>query len=157
MAEWTPDHRQLLFTRFDPVKGRGAELIRFDADPNAEYIWDLSPDGTRIALVKSGEKRIVILSLPDRTAREIVPKRWSSFETLDWAADGERLFAASRTQQNSVLLSVDLQGNVKVIWEQQGTLGNEAAGTSGIPSPNGRYLAMMGFTVSGNMWIMEGF
>jgi len=51
----------------------------------------------------------------------------------------------------------DLRGNARIVWEQQGTLGNESAGTSGIPSPDGRHLAMMGFTQSANMWVIEGF
>lgn len=49
IAERTPDHKQLVFTAFDPEKGRGRELARCSVDPNAGYNRDLSPDGTRIA------------------------------------------------------------------------------------------------------------
>jgi hypothetical protein len=76
---------------------------------------------------------------------------------LNWASDGRGLFTASRTQESSVLLYVDLRGNTHTVWEHQGTLGNESAGTSGIPSPDGRHLAMMDFTLSGNMWAMDNF
>ncbi len=43
------------------------------------------------------------------------------------------------------------------MWEQKGTMGNESAGTSGIPSPDGRHLAMMGYTYNANMWMLENF
>jgi hypothetical protein len=33
IAERTSDGKQLVFTGFDPVKGRGSELTRFDIDP----------------------------------------------------------------------------------------------------------------------------
>jgi hypothetical protein len=157
MAERTPDRKQLIFKRFDPATGRIEGSARFDVDPTAEYTWDLSPDGVRVALDKIGEGRILILSLTGEPPVELIPKHWRSIETLNWAADGTHLFVASRTQQSSVLLLIDMQSNVQVVWERKGTLGNEAAGTSGIPSPDGRHLAMMGFTDSGNMWQMEGY
>ena len=157
IAELMPDVKQLIFTGFDPVKGRGRELTRFDIDPNALYVWDLSPDGARIAIHKSDDRRIYLLSPAGPTPRGLVIKGWSSFENLNWAADGKGLFAASRNQEGSVLLYIDLRGNARIVWQQQETLGNESAGTSGIPSPDGRHLAMMGFTQSANIWVIEGF
>ena len=48
-AEQTPDRKELVFTAFDPIRGKGHELARFATDPNADYGgWSLSPDGTRI-------------------------------------------------------------------------------------------------------------
>ena len=132
-------------------------MARLGTDPNADYAWDLSLDGTRIAVHKSREGAIQILALAGQAPLEITAKGSTSLETLNWAADGRGLFAASRTQESSVLLYVDLRGNTHTVWEQQGTLGNESAGTSGIPSPDGRHLAIMNFTLSGNMWAMENF
>jgi hypothetical protein len=112
IAEQTRDHKQLIFTSFDPVKGIGGELMRFDTDPNAEYEWDLSPDGTQIAVHKFMEGRIHVLSLSGQLAREISVNGWSRFEALHWAADGRGLLGCSRRQMISVLLHVDLQGRV---------------------------------------------
>jgi hypothetical protein len=47
---------------------------------------------------------------------------------------------------------VDLQGKTNVIWDNRG--GNF---TMGVPSPNGRYLAIQGSTMNQNMWMMENF
>ena len=52
IAERTADGQQLVLTAFDPIKGRGSELIRVRTDPAAAYKWDLSPDGTRIAILQ---------------------------------------------------------------------------------------------------------
>src|SRR5260370_19234490 len=53
IAERTPDRKQIVFTALDPVTGRGRELAKSDTYPTKEYHWDLSPDGTRIALLKN--------------------------------------------------------------------------------------------------------
>ena len=52
IAEPSEDRKQIIFTAFDVLHGRGRELARIDADPNADYGWDLSPDGTEIAYIK---------------------------------------------------------------------------------------------------------
>ena len=57
-AERTPDRKQLIFTSFDPVNGRGKELTRMDVDSNTGYEWNLSPDGSRIAFHKAAEAPI---------------------------------------------------------------------------------------------------
>jgi hypothetical protein len=49
-------------------------------------------------------------------------------------------------------LSVDLQGNARVLWDQAG-----GVGTYGLPSPDGHHLAMLGWTVNSNMWMLENF
>jgi hypothetical protein len=48
IAEWTADNRQLVFTGFDPVKGRGHELARFDTNPTPDA--DMSGTFLRLAL-----------------------------------------------------------------------------------------------------------
>ena len=63
--------KQLVFTAFDPVKGRGRELTKFNTDAMADYWWDLSPDGTRIAILKRRGGRIQILWLNGRAPQEI--------------------------------------------------------------------------------------
>jgi hypothetical protein len=124
---------------------------------NHPPLWDLFlrylPPSPRRTTLFTGR----IYSLAGRPPLKVIPKHWPSIETLNWVADGTRLFVASRTQQSSVLLSIDMQSNVQVVWERKGTLGNEVAGMSGISSPDGRRLAMMGFTGSGNMWRMDGY
>jgi Tol biopolymer transport system component len=134
------------------VNGRGGELAELKTDETADYHWDLSPDGTRISLLKNKEGRIQILSLNGRAPQEITVKGWNSLTNAVWAADGKLLFVSSRKEQGPVLLSVDLQGNARVLWEHAGSVG-----TYGVPSPDGRHLAMQRWIVDGNMWMMENF
>src|SRR6266705_1940636 len=60
----------------------------------------------------------------------------------------------ARTRRNRwmVVRYVDLQGNAQVLWEN-----HEGFFTEGLPSPDGRHLAIMGSTVDGNMWMLENF
>ena len=74
IAERTPDRKQIVFTAFDPVKGRGRELAKSDTDATADYQWDLSPDGTRIAILKHRDGRVQILSLNGGAPQEITVK-----------------------------------------------------------------------------------
>src|SRR5260370_37100925 len=62
IAERTPDRKQLVFTAFDPLRGRGGALIRFETDAQADlgrdvlqYVWDLSPECARLANRKYSE------------------------------------------------------------------------------------------------------
>jgi serine/threonine protein kinase/Tol biopolymer transport system component len=172
LAELTPDRAQLIFTGFDPLKGRGHDLTRFPIDPAYQhagaYLWDLSPDGRRIAILKYSDARINILSLGGGAPQEIVVKGWNSLQSLNWAADAKSLFAASLTGRGSALLHIDLQGNARVLWEQQGSTapwnGPSAPGwfggpsaPSAIPSPDGRHVAIYDWKLSANMWMIESF
>jgi hypothetical protein len=167
-AEFTPDHKQLVFTSFDPVKGRGGELTRFDTDPTikAKYLWDLSPDGTRIAVLEYASKVIHLLSLPNQGQREFVVKDWKNLLSLNWTADGNSIFTSSLTKKGSVLLRLDMKGNTNVLWEQSGSVApwNRPFGEPGelsapwaVPSPDGHHLAIHDWKLSANMWMIENF
>jgi Tol biopolymer transport system component len=117
----------------------------------------LSPDGTRIAIHKLTEAPIQIVSTAGQETKQLNAAGWNSIENLHWAAGGKGLYSASRTVGSSVLLYLDLQGNTRLMWEQKGTMGNESAGTSGIPSPDGRHIAMMGYAYNANLWMLEDF
>jgi Tol biopolymer transport system component len=151
-CEQTPDRKQLIFTALDPLKGRGRELARFDADPTADYDWDLSPDASFIDIRKNREPRLSMLSLTGQEPRELIVKGWSTLINLDWAADGKGLFTSGPVERGSVLLYVDLQGNAHPLWEQRGSLATWA-----IPSPDGRHLALSGWTKNTNFWMLENF
>jgi DNA-binding winged helix-turn-helix (wHTH) protein/Tol biopolymer transport system component len=98
LAEQTPDRKQLVFTDFDCLRGRGRELTRLYIDPNSDYIWDLSPNGSSIAIVKRSDGQIRVISLNGRALYDLHPKGWSTAQSLDWAADGKALLISSRVQ-----------------------------------------------------------
>jgi serine/threonine protein kinase len=152
IAERTPDREQIVFTALDPVNGRGRELARSNTESRKEYHWDLSPDGTRIALLKHQDARVQILSLNGSAQLEITSKGWNTLSSVVWTADGKGLFVSSYTARGADMLHMDLQGNTRLLWEHPGGIY-----IYGVPSPDGRRLAMRGWNVEGNMWLMENF
>jgi Tol biopolymer transport system component len=166
IAERNSDHNQLTFTAFDPLSGRGREVAEFDIkpSPDAEYSWDLSPDGTRIALLRRSEGVIHILSLEGRASREVVVRSGGNFQSAGWAADGKGLFVSGITMQGSALWHVDLKGNAQILWERRGAVQqmsepffDEPSTPWVVPSPDGRHLAICGSSLNSNMWMMEEF
>ena len=156
-GERMADGKELVFSSLDPVSGRGKEMTRMNVDFSSDYDWDLSPDGSQIAIHKRTETPIQLILLVGGAAKQLNAPGWNSIENLHWSADGKGFYAASRTADSSVLLYLDMQGTSRVVWEQKGTMGNLQAGTSGIPSPDGRHLAMMGYAYNANMWTLEDF
>ena len=72
-----------------------------------------------------------------------------------WAADGRGLFVSAGTGLGATLLYVDLEGRGQVIWRQRFSIINYPA--RGIPSPDGRYLAVLAFSTDSNVWLLENF
>ena len=165
IAEPAPDRKRIVFTAFDPVAGNGAELRAMDIDPKADYQWDLSPDGRRIAVVKmtglydgsetqASDGPIHILSLDGRQQFELVAKgRKNQWQSLDWAADGNGLYVSADAPGGSVLLYLDLNGYVTEVWKHA----SADRGTRGIPSRDGRRLALLGRNQNSNVWMIQNF
>ena len=167
-AESGEDDKQLTFTAFDPLSGRGRELIRFDIDHTAdlEYIWDLSPDGTRIAVLKYSAANIRVFPVNGKPPQEIFAKGWKSLASIHWAPDGKGFFVSGTADGGSALLHLDLQGNARVLWKQKGStapwnvpLAHHWGPSApwAVPSPDGRHLAIYNWNFSGNIWMMENF
>jgi serine/threonine protein kinase len=153
ISELREDRKQFIFTAFDPLQGRGAELARIDLDSEAKkFQWDLSPDGTRLAFTKTPQAPIRILSLRGDATQSFYVKGWDNLESLDWTADGEGFFIADGVHGGIVLLHVDLQGAAHVLQKNQGTAAAYAR-----PSPDGRHLAIQDFGIEGNIWTLENF
>jgi hypothetical protein len=158
IAEESTDRKQIVFTAFDALKGRGQELTRCNTDPAARYSWALSRDGTSIAMLNPPDKHIHVLHLDGRAPEEIALKNLNLGDALDWAADGRGLFIDNVTEHGRALTYSDLRGNTHQIWEQTGIL--RASGPLsiwGIASPDGRHLAINGWSQSSNIWMLENF
>jgi eukaryotic-like serine/threonine-protein kinase len=151
LAERAADRKTIVFSALDPVNGRGRELAALKTEGTDDYQWDLSPDGGRIAVLKNHEGRIQILSLNGLSPKDITVHGWKTLTSVVWATDGRSLFVSNPKGGGSVLLGVDLQGNARILWE------NAGGTTYGVPSPDGRHLAMFGWTSNSNMWMMENF
>ena len=158
MAESTEDHKQLVFTAFDPMKGREKELVRYETVPGANYEWALSPDGTRIAVMKTGENRVQVLHLDGRPNEEIVPKNITLRMALEWAADGKGFFVTNPTAKGTALSYLDLYGNTHLVWEEANLYMARGFQTLwAIPSRDGRHIAINDIVASSNVWVLENF
>jgi serine/threonine protein kinase/Tol biopolymer transport system component len=145
------DKSHLLFTSFDPVLGRGHQLARIEIEPDLNYTWALSPDATRIAILKRGTADIRVLSIKTHEDHLITVQHRNNLQSLDWTADGKGLFTSS-LQPSGVLLHVDLQGHADILWEPKGTNMPWA-----VPSPDSRHVAMPGYAQYSNAWMMQNF
>ena len=156
LLEASQDEKQFTLTAFDPLKGRGSVLRTIQKDPSADFdATDLSPDGTMFAISKRGEAEIHIrlVSLSGGSDREITVKGWPNLTSLDWSHDGNGFYCGTVSPQARTLLYVDLNGNARVLWEVKGAGGPEW----GVPSPDGRYLAIRAPATDSNVWMLEGF
>jgi DNA-binding winged helix-turn-helix (wHTH) protein/Tol biopolymer transport system component len=166
LAEETPNHTQLVFTAINPLQGRGRELARHGilTTPDAHYDWDVSPDGTRIAILKESELPITVLSLVDHSSRTIVAKAWPKLYGLNWSADGEGLFVSALANGGCTLLHVDMKGNAYPLWYAKGgvrqpgdVFRSDILTPRAVPSPDGRSLIIQESSVSANIWMLENF
>jgi Tol biopolymer transport system component len=147
--------KELVFTSFDPLKGRGREVARIERNPaSAPPQWDLSPDGSRIAvgMYNASEGRIHIIPVTGGPAFDIVVEGWAGIEYVDWSPDGKALYVSSRSTAGTALLRVDLQGRAQRLWAERSQYS-----VPGTPSPDGRHLLLAHRTTQGNVWMIEGF
>jgi len=156
-SEETPDGKQLIFSAFDPLQGKGREVTRISLKQPVSlgYGWDLSPDGTRLAFTQADrrEGRIRLIALDGRQAQGLIVKDWVALSSVAWAINGKGLFVG--VAGNPVtLLFVDLAGHARVLWQQKRRWDYQ---TWCVPSPDGRYLAVAGSTVDSNVWMLENF
>jgi eukaryotic-like serine/threonine-protein kinase len=158
VGEQTEDQKQLVFTAFDPIKGKDREMMRIATNPgfafNDTYNWDVSPDGSQLAIsYPAGENRIRLLPLRGGEPRDLVVNGWYGFyEGPDWSPDGKGFYVGASSPQGATLLYIDLEGHANALWEQKGSFA-----TWGVPSPDGRHLAILGWTVDSNVWMLENF
>ena len=154
VAEQSEDLKQMIITAFDPVKGRGRELTRFDLDPANDLdhlLWSLSPDGTHLAAAPGRRGPIQIHSLIDGSTRVIRPKALASMRQLFWAADGRNFLMTNTSNAGSEILRLDLQGNASVLRKC------DSDRCFGLGSPDGRHVAVYDWKMTANMWMMENF
>lgn len=91
-------------------------------------------------------------SLDGRPPQDIAVKDWPRLEGINWAADGRGWFTSAKSETGIVLLYVDLRGQAHPLWEMQGD-----GSAYGLPSPDGRYLAICSTAGNSNVWMMESF
>jgi serine/threonine protein kinase/Tol biopolymer transport system component len=155
LTELIDNNRQMVVSDFDPIKGRGPELARFEFDPQFNpklnfALWNISPDGTRFAVSRGPAGPVRVYSFKDKSTRLIQPKGTIDMMNLAWAADGKAFYFSNRIKDGMELLHMDLQGNTKSLWKNNDR-------TFCVPSPDGHNLAINDNKKISNMWMMENF
>jgi DNA-binding winged helix-turn-helix (wHTH) protein/Tol biopolymer transport system component len=145
---------QLTFLTFDPFHGKGAQVFQIKDELSKLYNWSLSPDGTTLAIAKGKwgdeEPRIHLVPVAGGPDRWLTVSGWSGLASLDWAADGKALWAASVGDEGNALLRIDLEGHAREVWRPK----NMTVGWA-IPSRDGRHLAILVGSGSANVWMAE--
>jgi Tol biopolymer transport system component len=153
IAEPSDDGSRFTLTAIDPNLGRGPELTRLALEPGEDLqAIDLSPDGRLLAVLTNSDGPIKLFSRQGRTMGTIRPRGLTRIQFIHWAANGRGIYVTTGEGGGLVLWHVDLRGSRRQIWKNRG--GNWALG---LPSPNGRYLAIESSDNSQNMWMMEKF
>jgi Tol biopolymer transport system component len=136
--------------RFDLAKGKSLDPPQMDPLCN----WGLSPDGALRAIVLPSPKGTIrFRSTRTGELRDMHVKGGNELGSLDWAPDGKSLYIAGRSPEGeSVLLKITLDGRASVLLRS-----SNSEILAGIPSPDGRYLAIPEARGSNNSWAIENF
>jgi len=146
----------LAFFTFDPVKGKGPQILQIKDELTKIYNWSLSPDGTTLAIARERASNAVVkirlVPMNGGVEKWLTLPTLSDLSTLDWAADSKSLWAASAEEEGNALLNLDLEGHKRELWRPQTLTVGWA-----IPSRDGRSLALQVSSASANAGLLENF
>jgi eukaryotic-like serine/threonine-protein kinase len=139
------------YYELDPVRGKGALLARITWSAEVLWDWDVSPDGSEVAIPihgSHGRIRVVKLNPAEgqQREREIVAPGLSDIKGLTWAADGSGWFVSLDTTVGNRLIFVSLSGRVSPLGDIQGWV---------VPSRNGKRVAFLDRSRVTNAWLIE--
>jgi Tol biopolymer transport system component len=136
----------------DAINGKGRELARTKSSPELLGDWDISPDGTQVAIPNHDprEARIRIVALEPGAnglrGREVVLPGIANLRGLVWAADGSGWFVSVDTTVGNRMLYVYLDGRYRSLGDIQGWA---------VPSPDGKRVAFLDRTTTTNAWLID--
>jgi hypothetical protein len=142
-----------VFTAFDPARGRGREVFRIAHPTAASTLWDVSPDGTRLAIPRANGP-VLIQPIGGEGAATEVPMPGCDPVTPAWSADGKGLFVyvdCNAEYPPYRLYYVGLDGSASLLWKDPSLFILEAE-----PSPDGAHLAIAVRHSDDDVWMTEG-
>jgi serine/threonine protein kinase/Tol biopolymer transport system component len=151
----------LVFYQLDPLKGQGSELGRTTVGaPGGWMSWDLSPDGTQIAVTGSvgltdmdHRDKLRLYDMKRHTQRDLTLPPKVLLLSISWSADGRAFYGGGqRGNEEFFIVRLDLSGNMKILARKP-----VAYYVQLVPSPDGRFLAYMQQTVDSNAFLLENF
>jgi len=152
------EKNELVVVAFDPLGSPGKELLRIpleigsNADIGFDYWWQLSPDGSRIGIVKKHGNQIRLVPLSGGPTNTIAINGYSELMELYWAIDSQSMFVSTLAPGGAILLHVSLGGEAQPIWHLP-----QSTHTWGFPSPDGRHLAILNSNTESNVWLINNF
>ena len=139
------------FVQFDPVSGQQTPL-GFAVQGNQVQLDSFArrQDDRPSAVAASGDS---LVSTKDGSSRTLTLEGEQGVSSLDWAADGQSLWASSSTFTGTqALLNIDLRGRVHEVFQDP----DKDVGWA-IPSTDGRHIAFWEAGGSSNAWVLKGF
>ena len=139
----------------DPMRGLGETLFR---RPLGTGDSAPAPAFDRFAYLvppKAGGPRniIQIVNRAGVSQGQIAAAGATVLNSLDYAADGQGFFTSDySTNLGARLLYVSLSGATSVLWHNRAS-----RRTWGVPSPDGKWVAMLAATQESNVWVLDGF
>jgi len=152
------EKNELVINSFDPLDVPGKELVRIPLEAGTsgsmefDYVWQLSPDGSWIGIVKRHGHQIRLVPLSGGQTRTITVKDHPDLMDLNWSVDSKGMFVSTREPGGASVLHVDLNGEAHAVWQQP-----QSVFTWGFPSPDGRHLAILGSNAEANAWMISNF
>jgi len=151
----TIQNDQFVFWDLDPVQGKGRELARSRWGPANVGDWDISPDGSLVAIPNhdphDAKVRLVPLDARGGTAeRTVTIQGLKNLSGVVWAADGRGWYVAASSTTGAILFYVDLEGRIVT------NLMESMVSIFAVPSPDGRHVAYVDWGASANVWQVRG-
>jgi len=125
-------------------------LGKIEAAPTGFTGWNVSPDGSGVAVVRGDDKyngRIDVLTLSNHGWHQVpVEPVWRHLQAIAWTADGKGFFVTSWPPDSFNLLHATLAGKVRPLLRNHRQWMHNSR-----PSPDGKYLAFGAQTWDSNV------
>ena len=144
--------KQAVFSLIDPIRGRIGGVSKIDAA--GELNWNLSPDGSKIAMAENLSDEVKILDVRSKQIQVIHSKpQQKGLQFADWSADGKVLYLSEfPVNGEGKLLRMDANGNTRPLL----SISNTWIGAP-VTSPDGKHLAYVQGIEESNITLLENF
>jgi Tol biopolymer transport system component len=143
----------LVFFAFDAQRGRGEEVHRIAHATAASQIWDVSPDGTLLA-IPSADGAVLLQPIHGERVPAQVSIPGCDPVTPAWSADGRGLFVSVDCNADDGpfrLYYVSVDGEASLLWRDPSLYILEPE-----PSPDGKHLAIAVKHTDDDVWMLDG-
>jgi serine/threonine protein kinase/Tol biopolymer transport system component len=144
---------RFIFSQFHWPDRTVHKLFELEPDPRQGMAWALSPNGLNLAILRShpDSAEIEVYNLRGQVVRRLTIKGFNQVLSVDWGSDNQSWFAGAATADGCALIQVLANGKVRVLANMRG----RGMRTYGIPAPNGRQVAFLGWTIARNVYIVD--